>query len=663
LIYRASNQTRRRSWGKVLAFLILTITDRQMSVVGAKFRSVLTRKFNPVTRPTGDEEDRSIIGEAPSSMSLRHIPIRVALAVMSGLIIAVTAAALILALESGRENTLALVRDRSERIIDAIVERTRLHLDPARDQSDFLARLVHDGDLDTKDEASLISQLRAALAGIPQIAALAVIRTDLKQLRVERHDDNVVTRKIDMRTVPGLNEAFEMARNAGKPVWGELLWSERLNQPLVNVRTPLWHDNSFLGILLTTVTVAELSRFLADSPAGSGVGAFILHDRDHVLAHAALALNPGLFRRDNPLPEVTKVGDPVLASIWSADADADTTDLTGASKSRIVNVSRVPYAFIYREISGYSDKPWLVGRYFPLEELESEVRRLKYAAWLALGAILAAVAGAWVVGYAIGKPILRLAGATSAIRTLDFSAARPLDGSRFRELDEAIKAYNALTASLHWFETYVPRSLVKRLMAQGEQATALVEREVTVLFTDIVDFTKLAEHLPASDTAAFLNEHFRLLAACVEAEDGTIDKFIGDSLMAFWGAPDVQADHSARACRAARAIAAAIVSDNLRRREFGLPPVRIRIGIHAGRAMVGNIGAPGRINYTLVGDIVNTAQRIEDVAKECMTDTDEAVVLVSDIVLRSVGSHFAAQSVGQHLLRGRQATTDVFRLL
>ena len=116
-----------------------------------------------------------------------------------------------------------------------------------------------------------MSQLRAALAGIPQIAALGIIRADLKQLRVERQGDNVVTRKIDMRTVPGLNEAFEMARNAGQPVWGELLWSERLKQPLVNVRTPLWHDNSFLGILLTTVTVTELSRFLADSPAGSGV--------------------------------------------------------------------------------------------------------------------------------------------------------------------------------------------------------------------------------------------------------------------------------------------------------------------------------------------------------------------------------------------------------
>lgn len=634
-----------------------------MSNVGPKLRRVLAGKLFPGARSAGAEKARSNSGEEASSWHSRRVSIRVALALTLGVIIAVTAAALILALESGRQNTITLVRDRSERIIDTIVERTRLHLDPARDQSEFLARLFRDGDLDPQDEAASLSQLRAALAGIPQIAALAVIRTDLKQLRVERDGDNVILRKIDMRTVPGLDEAFQMARSAGHPVWGELLWSERLNQPLVNVRTPLWHEGSFLGILLTTVTVSELSRFLAESPAGSEVGAFILLGRNHVLAHAALAHNPQLFKRDKLLPEVTEIGDPVLASIWSPDPDLGTAAFVGPSQSHVVTVDHAPYVFIYRDITGYSDQPWVVGRYLPLDEIGSEVRRLEHAAWLGLGAVLAAVAGAWLVGYAIGKPILRLARATSAIRTLDLTSARPLAGSHLRELDEAIRAYNALIATLHWFETYVPRRLVKQLMAQGEQATALVEREVTVLFTDIVDFTSLAERLSASDAATFLNDHFRVLAACVEAEGGTIDKYIGDSLMAFWGAPELQLDHSARACRAARAIATAIVGDNRRRRGLGLPPARIRIGIHAGPAMAGNIGAPGRINYTLVGDIVNTAQRIEDVAKKCMSDEDEAIILVSDAVLRSAGPECSAQPIGEHILRGRHEATNVFRLV
>jgi adenylate cyclase len=594
----------------------------------------------------------------------RRISIRLALAITFGVIITVTAAALFLALESGRQNTAALVRDRSDRIIDAILQRTRMHLEPARDQSRFLARLIADGTLDPSDEATFTGHLSAALAGTPQVAALGVIRTNHQQIRVERVGDAVVARAIDMRTVPGLEDAFAMARRAGQPVWGELLWSGRLNQPLVNIRTPLWRNGSFIGILLTAVTVAELSTFLADSPAGLGTGAFILQDREHVLAHAALKRNPSLFKRDQPLPKVTEVGDPILASIWGPKLDLEAAATIVGPSGHVVDVGGTPYVFLYRELAGYSDQPWLVGRYMRLEELGSEVHRLERATWIGLVSILAAIAGAWLVGYAVGQPILRLARATAAIRDLDLSSARPLGRSGLRELDEGIQAYNALIASLRWFETYVPRNLVKKLMAQGDSAAVLEERITTVLFTDIEGFTAVAERLSTSSSATFLNEHFRLLAACVEAEGGTIDKFIGDSLMAFWGAPEAQVDHAARACRAARAIAATIAADNRLRQENDLQPVRIRVGIHTGVTIVGNIGAPGRINYTIIGDTVNMAQRIENIAKECMTEKDDVVVLVSGAVFRSAGLSFReTERLGRYTLRGRQEPTEIFKLL
>src|SRR5215212_6970796 len=157
-------------------------------------------------------------------------------------------------------------------------------------------------------------------------------------------------------------------------------------------------------MLLTTVTVAELSRFLADSLEGD-VGAFILYGRHHVLAHPTLGKSPLLSRRDHPLPEVTEVGDAVLASIWSAATETSSAALVGISKSHVVNVNGTPYVFIYREISGYSDQPWLIGRYLPLAELEGEVRQLEFAAWVGLFAILGAAAAAWLIGYAVGKPI------------------------------------------------------------------------------------------------------------------------------------------------------------------------------------------------------------------------------------------------------------------
>ena len=240
-----------------------------------------------------------------------------------------------------------------------------------------------------------------------------------------------------------------MAKSAGRPLWGELLWSERLNQPLVNIRTPLWREGSFVGILLTAVTVAELSTFLVDPPTTTRRRH--LHPprprarprprgaRAHSLAVQA---GPPASRRS------PRSGIPILASIWGTRRDIGTAAaVVGPSGGHAVDVGGVPYVFLYRELAGYSDRPWLIGRYMPLEELRGEVRRLERATWIGLAAVLAAVAGAWLMGYAVGRPILRLARATAAIRDLDLGSARPLGGSRLRELDEAIGAYNALVAT------------------------------------------------------------------------------------------------------------------------------------------------------------------------------------------------------------------------
>jgi class 3 adenylate cyclase len=523
----------------------------------------------------------------------------------------------------------------------------------------FKVRMVTDGTLDPANEPASTAYLSAALAETPQVAALAIIRTDLRQIRVERQGGSVVARSISMRTVPGLHEAFELAKSAGQPVWGELLWSERLNQPLVNIRTPLWREGVFIGILLTAVTVAELSAFVVDPSPTPGTATFILSGRESVLAHAALARAPALFTSDRPLPGITEVGDRILASIWAPPHDTGPAAARGLYEGHAVIVDDVPYVFLSRELTGYSDQPWLIGRYMPLEGITSEVQRLERATWIGVMALLSAVAGAWLLGSAVERTILRLAQGTAAIRNLDLASARPLGRSRLRELDEAIGAYNALVVSLHWFETYVPRNLVRRLMAQGDQGLAPEERRVTVLFTDTAGFTALAERLSAAQTAAFLNEHFRLLATCIEAEEGTIDKFIGDSLMAFWGAPERQPDQAARACRAARTMADAIIADNQHRRQQGLGPVRIRIGIHTGSAIVGNIGSPGRVNYT----IVNIAQRIVDVAKEHLAEHDEVVALASDAVLQSADASCVTHSVGCYTLRGRREATHLVRLL
>jgi adenylate cyclase len=296
-------------------------------------------------------------------------------------------------------------------------------------------------------------------------------------------------------------------------------------------------------------------------------------------------------------------------------------------------------------------------------DVDEPFRRLRGAAYAGGGILLLSILLALLIGRALGRSIRQLSGAAAAIGRLEIDEAKPLRGSRFREVDIVVRGYNAMLAGLRWFQTYVPKSLVLLLIGRGGDSGLVSEhRDLTVLFTDIVGFTAMGSHLPAPALAEFLNRHFTMLGTCIAAEGGTIDKYIGDSVMAFWGAPEDQPDHAARACRAALAMAAALAADNRSRAAAGEAPVRLRIGIHSGPAIVGNIGAPGRINYTVIGDTVNVAQRLEQLGKQFDTGAGDAVVLLSAATARALPADLPARLIGEHGLRGRDEKTAVFRL-
>ena len=182
------------------------------------------------------------------------------------------------------------------------------------------------------------------------------------------------------------------------------------------------------------------------------------------------------------------------------------------------------------------------------------------------------------------------------------------------------------------------------------------------MFTDIVGFTAMSSAMSGEDTAEFLNDHFEMVGAAVEAEGGTIDKFIGDALMAFWNAPEDQPDHAVRACRAALVIREALETENVRRRKQGLPPVRLRIGIHTGEVVVGNIGAPGRVNYTIVGDAVNVANRIEQLGRERTGSSGTVAILVSADTMKRASGSITGSEIGTRTLRGLDSDITIFEL-
>jgi adenylate cyclase len=211
------------------------------------------------------------------------------------------------------------------------------------------------------------------------------------------------------------------------------------------------------------------------------------------------------------------------------------------------------------------------------------------------------------------------------------------------------------------------RALLRRLTGRPEPALPAAagpprERELTVMFTDIAGFTGLAEELPPVAVAELLARHFGLLAASIERERGVVDKVWGDGLMALWDAGGDAA--TAPAVRAAAAIRQAVGADNAARAARGLPPVRLRVGLHAGPLVMAPLGGgAGLGGLTPLGDTVNVAQRLEDAARHVADPGRDAVtVLASEAVVARAGGGFRFEALGALPVRGRGGPVRAFRL-
>nr|GAJ30927.1 adenylate cyclase 1 [Bradyrhizobium sp. DOA9] len=255
----------------------------------------------------------------------------------------------------------------------------------------------------------------------------------------------------------------------------------------------------------------------------------------------------------------------------------------------------------------------------------------------------------------IAAPLSRVVGELRHVEAFALEQVRR-HPSRLKEIASLSGAIAEMASGLSAFRKFIPADLVRGLLRQGVEAKPGGSvQELSVMFIDIAGFTGLSERL-GDRVVPLLSRYLDLTSEIIVANGGTIDKFIGDAVMAFWGAPQPQCDHAARCCRAALACRLAIERSGLVD-DLG-QPLQIRIGINSGRMLVGNIGSELRLNYTVIGDAVNVASRLEGANKSYGTQ-----ILIGQATERLARGTVVTREVDSIAVYGREEGLSVHELI
>jgi adenylate cyclase len=587
------------------------------------------------------------------------------LAGTSGMLVGIAIlSVLLLTVAANFRNTYTLLNDKAVLVMETLVERITDRVANVEPSVSALTRLYASGAFGFERTDKRTALLEGMLLADQAVRAIVIYSRDFNAEGVYRDAEGNVEFTTRAEAVsPQIEEALRALRLGDPPRWGPPVYVA--GATFMNVAAPLSRDGHLDGYVVAAVGIDGFSAIVEDVGRKFSSAVALLYGDDTVFAHTTLSgqLVPLDAKEQSPTMPFDRLSDPILSQF------ANRKPLDGFQRARQAGVSvstittaEGPFVVLTRQIEGYGPKPWNAVLFQPDYEVMDEIHRLRGSFLIGLVLLALSVVVAIFTGRSIARAVGRIAPEAERIARFEFEQVGRLPESRIFEVDTEARAFNSMVEGLRTFSLYVPRQLVHRLLLRGfDEATRSRSQEATVLFTDIVGFTALSEHMTAEQASCVLNAHFAGLVACVEEEFGMIDKFMGDGMMAFWAEHDVP-DHADRAVRAALAIKRHAEACAAQSRQSGEPALRIRIGVHSGSVIVGNLGAPDRVNYTIVGDTVNVASRLESFGRNIDASAD-AIVLASEETVARLSFPVVREPVGAVHLTGREALVEIWRLV
>ena len=380
--------------------------------------------------------------------------------------------------------------------------------------------------------------------------------------------------------------------------------------------TPIVIDLDFSGVLAVVVELERLSKFLAGLQVGKTGTVVLLGRNGQVVASAASAAIER--QRQGEMPELDTLArdHPMLASVATLLAGKGVSLADLQQTRQLQTTGSIDGKDYFVTFSPLKFNGWVVATVIPTDDFLASIRRTVAILLIALAGLTLLIAAIAILSAnrLVGAPLLCIAGQLKHIEEFRLERVGRVT-SPLRELDDLSAALLQMSRGLASFRKYMPTELVRTLVSRGVEARPGGQQQIlTVMFTDLAGYTSISERL-GDRVVPLLAEYLEVVSAAVLGRGGTIDKFIGDGVMAFWGAPAPNERHAVDACAAALECQRLLASQRAAAERCGGTALRMRIGINTGRMLVGNIGSNERLSYTVIGDPVNVASRLEPLGK------------------------------------------------
>ena len=456
---------------------------------------------------------------------------------------------------------------------------------------------------------------------------------------------------IDIRTLPG----YQSAKTTHTLAVTEPSINPDTGFPIISLRIPIFRGVEFLGCASANITVDVLSRFLDRNRASARSTTFVA-DRNNGKIIAFPDKQKGVRIENGKLKIATL-------------ADIDDPDVREAHRQRVRTGND---RFVFQSPTNGEDliaafasfpsgfgQPWQVVTLTPIDDFVGTLKATNRLMMIVI--IILTMVELFFIYFAssrLSRPVENVSRELQAIESLNFDTpARP--PSNIQEIAKLESAASLLRTSLKSFSSFVPLDVVRQLIKSGIPLTLGVEpRFLTVFFSDLENFSSHSETLAPDDLLVQISTYLEEVSSAISVEGGTVDKFIGDGVMAFWNAPVQRPDHVLRACAAAVRAARRMERVNNAWQAEGRPRIHLRVGLNCANVLVGNIGSSSRLSYTALGDGVNVAARLEGINKLFGT-----TICISDSIYDHAQADILARPIKRVQVKGRKTEFMIYELL